>query len=74
MSELTAQIVLGSVGVYGAAGLVFSVWFVQYGSGRLDAAAKSAPLGFRLLILPGVAALWPVMAHKVLQAKVGDPR
>jgi hypothetical protein len=47
--------------VYAAIGLVFAVVFVFAGVGRIDESAKGAPLTFRLLIIPGVAALWPLM-------------
>lgn len=44
---------------YCASGVVFGTYFVTYGVNRLDPAARSAGWGFRLLILPGVIALWP---------------
>jgi TRAP-type C4-dicarboxylate transport system permease small subunit len=33
----------------------------------IDRSAEGAPLGFRLLIFPGAAALWPLSAHEVDQ-------
>ena len=48
--------------LYGACGLAFGAAFVASGVGRVDAAARGAPLAFRLVILPGVVALWPVLA------------
>ena len=47
--------------VYVAIGLVFSIIFVFTGVGRIDESAKGAPLAFRLLIIPGAAALWPIL-------------
>lgn len=47
--------------VYVAIGLGFAIAFVIAGVGRIDPAAKGASLGFRLLIVPGVAALWPIL-------------
>ncbi len=47
--------------VYVAIGLVFALVFVFAGVGRIDESAKGAPLAFRLLIIPGAAALWPVL-------------
>ncbi len=61
---LVAQTILVVAGVYAAAGVLFAVAFVTRGVGRLDSAAVGAGIGFRLLILPGVAALWPVMLLK----------
>ena len=59
-----AQTILFLAGVYAAAGVLFAVAFVTIAVGRIDPAAVGAGIGFRLLILPGVAALWPVMLLK----------
>ena len=50
--------------VYTLAGVVFAVVFVGRGAGRVDPAAKGSPLGFKLLVLPGVAAVWPLLAWR----------
>lgn len=50
-----------AAGVYVAAGLVFALAFVTVGVQRVDTAAQGAPWGFRLLILPGAVALWPLL-------------
>jgi hypothetical protein len=57
---LIAQLILLLVGLYAAIGLVFGVAFVTVGVARVDHAAREASVGFRLLILPASAALWPV--------------
>lgn len=51
-------------GVYLGAGLLFAIAFVSLGVQRIDPAAEGAKLGFRLLILPGSAALWPLLAWR----------
>ena len=56
------------VAAYAAAGLIFAVWFVMAGIGRIDAAARDAGLGFRLIVLPGVAALWPLLLRRWIEA------
>ena len=56
-------------GAYMAAGVVFAVAFVTLGVQRVDPAAKGAPLGFRLLILPGSAALWPILLRRWMRAQ-----
>jgi hypothetical protein len=48
--------------LYAACGLGFGVAFVGWGVGRIDPAARGAPPAFRVIILPGVVALWPVLA------------
>lgn len=55
-----AEILLLLIGAYVLVGLVFGLWFVLRGVQR-DPAARAAGLGFRLLILPGSAALWPLL-------------
>ena len=55
------------VAAYAAAGLIFAVWFVMAGIGRIDAAARDAGPGFRLIVLPGVAALWPLLLKRWIE-------
>ena len=50
--------------VYALIGVAFAVVFVWRGAGRVDPAAASSPLGFKLLVLPGVAAVWPLLAWR----------
>ena len=63
-----AALFVDATAVYGMAGLVFAVPFVTMGIKRVDSVAEHAPLGFRLIVLPGVAALWPVMLVRWLRA------
>lgn len=60
------------VGAYFAAGALFAVVFVTALVGRIDPDAQHGSWGFRLAILPGVVALWPLMAVRL--AKRGEPR
>lgn len=48
-------------------GLLFGVWFVFGPLNRLDPSASESGIGFRLLILPGVSALWPFLLRQVLR-------
>jgi len=43
---------------YSVVGLLFAIAFVTIGIGQVDPVAKGSGLGFRLIILPGVAALY----------------
>mgnify|MGYP005850131879 CR=1 FL=1 len=56
-----AETVVTAFTAYLAAGLVFAVLFVTFGVHRVDEQAKGSGVGFRLIILPGVAALWPLL-------------
>lgn len=47
-----------------AAGVLFAGPFVGFGVARIDPHAARASWGFRLIILPGVILLWPLLAHR----------
>ena len=57
------------LGVYAAAGLVFVAAFVIAGIGRIDQVANGSSIGFRLIVLPGAAALWPLLLRRWLNAR-----
>jgi hypothetical protein len=61
---VVAEVILFAALVYGLCGLAVGVPFVLVGVNRVDEASRGASLGFRLLILPGTVALWPLMAAK----------
>jgi len=54
--------------VYTLVGLLFAVAFVFRGAARLDPDAVAGTWGFRVLILPGAAALWPYLALRWMRA------
>jgi hypothetical protein len=64
---LLAEIVLLAALVWLLAGLAVAVPFVVRGAGRIDEAARNASVGFRLVILPGVVALWPMLLLRWLK-------
>jgi membrane protein implicated in regulation of membrane protease activity len=53
-------------GAYLAVGLLFAIPFVLVGAGRIDPHAAHGSWGFRVLILPGAALLWPLLARRWL--------
>ena len=59
-------VVLGS---YLVLGIAFALPFVLRGVASIDDSAREASWGFRILILPGVIALWPVMLIKWLHGR-----
>ncbi len=65
---LIAGIVLGVLGVYLALGVIVGIPFVARGVDRVDPSMAASPRRVRALILPGVAALWPVMLTKWARA------
>jgi len=67
MLETLAKAFVYTLAVYAGLGLVFAVPFEWMGVQRLDSEAQGSGIGFRLLILPGVAALWPMFLHRMLR-------
>jgi hypothetical protein len=65
---IAAEIVLILTFAYLLCGLAVGIPFVVWGVDQVDESAHGAPLGFRLLILPGTVALWPALAAQWLRA------
>lgn len=61
------------LGVYALLGILFAIPFVFVGAGRIDPVAKEGTWGFRLLILPGAVALWPLLAKRWLGGTTSPP-
>jgi hypothetical protein len=53
--------VLLVIAAYLAIGVVVGVPFLLLGVGRVDPSAKAVPWTFRVLVCPGVVALWPYL-------------
>jgi hypothetical protein len=73
MSIEFARLLAAAAGVYVAVGALFAVAFVAVGAGRIDPAAKGAPSGFRILILPGAIALWPYLLARWVSGAKAPP-
>lgn len=58
------MVMLAVISGYALVGIVFAVFFVLVGAGRLDSVARGTPLRVRLIWLPGAAALWPLLLVK----------
>lgn len=57
------------LGLYLASGILVALPFVARGVDAGDPAAAGGGWGFRLLILPGCALLWPWVVRQVLHAR-----
>lgn len=55
--------------VYLLAGFVFAFFFLIKGIEKVDTAAHGSGWGFRLIILPGTIAFWPVLLKKWIKLK-----
>ncbi len=60
MFETLVKVFVYALGIYAGLGLIFAVLFVWIGVQHLDSEAQGSGIGFRLLILPGVTAFWPM--------------
>lgn len=68
MSEALANMIVNGFGIYLLIGLLVGLAYMFGGAGKIDPAAKGKglPLRVRLLILPGIIGLWPIMLTKLL--------
>jgi len=57
----TIAAILNGAAAYAALGAAFALAFLAFGVDRIDHGAKGAGLLFRLMIVPGLIALWPLM-------------
>jgi hypothetical protein len=58
--------------IYLGLGLIFALFFVTKGVGKIDPTAKDGTIVFRLLIIPGTMAFWPLLAKRWWQ-KMAEP-
>ena len=73
VTQQSAEIVVSLVAVYTALGLCVAVPFVWRLVERLDRSAVGGTWGFRLLIVPGVVALWPYLLARLLRGATAPP-
>jgi hypothetical protein len=66
-STILAIWVIRALGVYLGLGLLFAMGFVATGVGRLDPGAKGSGIGFRILLIPGSMAFWPLLLWRWLR-------
>ena len=59
-----AKVVVAVFEAYALAGVGFAVLFLPCAITRVDHRVEESPKTLRLLILPGVAALWPLFAWR----------
>lgn len=64
---MIAAAFLISLAVYFSCGLLFAVPFALFGVQKIDPHAAHGSWGFRLLIVPGTAALWPLLMRRWLK-------
>ena len=65
--------IVAAMGAYLACGVVFAGPFIWRGVTRIDPVAREATVGFRLVILPGVTLLWPLLAVRWARGSTHPP-
>lgn len=66
------QAILIALGGYLSVGVAFGVAFLVRGIAVVDPVAAGSSWRFRLVVLPGVAALWPLLALRWRRASRGQ--
>ena len=74
MSEAMAEAIWMGLAGYLGLGLVAGLGVILFGLKRLPPGAEAMPMRVRLLILPGLAALWPVIAMRLAGVKPPEDR
>ena len=69
---LLSQIIVYTVFIYLAIGLLFSIYFSFFAVKSFDEAAKGAGIGFKLIIFFGVVAFWILLAIRMF-GDIGQP-
>lgn len=67
MTLAAAQLLVQTVAIYVGLGAAFAAVFLWRWVGRLDSAAEHGTWGFRVLVFPGVAALWPLFVVRLIR-------
>ena len=74
MIEQTAEIVWLALAGYLGIGLCVAIATLLFGLRKLEPAAAAMPLRVRLLILPGLAALWPLVMARIFGVRATEDR
>jgi hypothetical protein len=69
-----AAIIVWAAGLYLAAGLIVAASALVRGLGRIDPDAENATLGFRILVIPGLVLMWPVIIRRIRSGRREPPR
>lgn len=64
MSDSIALAILWAAAVYGGVGICFAIAFVARGLQIIDPVAQHAGIAFRIALIPGAAALWPLLLRR----------
>ena len=74
MQERIAELVWLALAAYAGAGLMVALVLLFGGIGRIDRLAAGAPVRVKLLLLPGLTALWPAIVWRLLGGRPPEDR
>ena len=58
------ELLLIIAAIYLALGVFFVIPFLMKGLNKVDEGAQGSTIGFKIIIIPGVIAFWPVLLSK----------
>ncbi|MEO0466038.1 MAG: hypothetical protein AAF216_05810 [Pseudomonadota bacterium] len=64
MTLEAANLLVSFIGAYFVVGLIVALMFAFGGAKKIDPGAAGMPFQARLIILPGIIGIWPLMLHK----------
>lgn len=70
---MIAAVILIAISLYFACGFAFAIPFVFAGVKQIDPHAAQGSWGFRVMIFPGVMALWPLLLNRRLRGMSEPP-
>lgn len=72
LPAVLTEFLVESAMIYAVIGVLFGVAFALRGAAAIDPVARHATRGFRLLVMPGAALLWPVLVLRWWRAAGGQ--
>ena len=73
MLEFLAKVFVYAFEAYALVGLLFATLFVSLAVERLDSETRESSFAFRVLIVPGVAAFWPMLLARWIRGLQEPP-
>jgi hypothetical protein len=64
-----ADVLLIIAAIYLGLGVLFVIPFLMKWLNKIDEGAHSSTIGFKIIIIPGVIVLWPVLLSKWMKKK-----
>jgi hypothetical protein len=68
------QVILIIVLIYLLLGMLFVIPFLVKGLTKVDEGAHGGSIGFKIIIIPGVIAFWPMLLNKWMRANATEAR